>query len=456
MPLGRFFRGRQDEPTPDEPDTPDEAVEEEIGTADDEVPPEWEATADEVEVSWRRRAADSIPGGSSTGSKRPPALFGEGNEHGPTHFTRASGCRLVTPVEQTLIDCTMALGSVSIGYGDERIMRAAGTTAALGHIAGLPHTAEVELAERLCDRIPCAEQVRFLKTGSEAVSAAVRLARAATGRDLVVGCGYFGWHDWASRSAGVPEGVRQLYREVPFDDVPALEAACRAAGASLAAVVIEPVIERVPSLEWLQSARRLCDELGAVLVFDEVKTGFRFAVGGYQEVADVTPDLATFGKALANGFPLSAVVGRQEIMEIAGKTWISSTLAGEAMSLSAALAVLDTYEEEGHDVIGALRRVGAAMRDAVAAAVEASGIPGTTVLGPDPMWFVRFEDPAIERRFLEAAVAEGVLFKRGAYNYACLAHDEEETIIEIERAASSALVAVMDELDQEGRWAPPA
>lgn len=456
MPIGRFFRGRQDEPTPDEPEVPDESVVDEVALRDDEVPPEWEASAEDVELSWRQRAAESIPGGTSTGSKQPAALFGEGNAHGPTHFSRASGCRIVTPVEQTLIDCTMALGAVAIGYGEERIMRAAGTAAALGHVAGLPHTAEVELAERLCDRIPCAEQVRFLKTGADAVAAAVRLARAATGRDTVVGCGYFGWHDWASDAAGVPASVRQLYHSVPFDDVPALQAACRAAGRSLAAVVIEPVIERTPSLEWLQAARALCDELGAVLVFDEMKTGFRFAVGGYQDVSDVTPDLATFGKAMANGFPLSAVVGRQEIMEVAGKTWISSTLAGEAMSIAAALAVLDTYEEEGEDVIGTLARIGAAMRDAVSAAVRASGVPGATVSGPDPMWLVRFEDPMIERRFLEVAAAEGVLFKRGAYNYAALAHGDEETITGIERVASSALVTVVDELNEEGRWAPPA
>ena len=448
MPFGRLFRGRSPEPTPErEPDAlTDETVVEEGGDETD-VPPEWDATGEDIERSWRARASDVLPGGSSTGSKRPEALYGEGNESGPSHYTRAAGCRLTTPSDLTLIDCTMALGSVALGYGDERVLRAAIAAAAAGNVAGLPHTAEVELAERLCDLIPCAEQVRFLKSGADAMSAAVRLARTATGRSGVVGCGYFGWHDWSGTAAGVPDGVRRFFHAVPFDDVLALESACRGAGSDLAAIVIEPVIERLPSEAWIAAARSLCDELGAVLVFDELKTGFRLARGGYQELAGVKPDLAAFGKALANGFPLAAVVGKREVMEAASRTWISSTLAGESMSIAAALAVLDVYEGD-EDVCATLARVGGAIRSGVDAAVTASGIDGVTVAGLDPMWFMRFENPGVERRFLEEAAREGVLFKRGPYNYASLAHDEEDTVVEIERAASSALVAIVNAGDE--------
>ena len=449
MPFGRLFRGKPQQPAPDQP--PEESLEEgaevEEQGEEGDVPPEWDATGEDVDRSWRTRAHDVIPGGSSTGSKRPDAVYGDGNESGPTHYLRASGCRLTTPGEVTLIDCTMALGSVSLGYGDERILRAAIAAAANGNVAGLPHTAEVELAERLCDLIPCAEQVRFTKSGADAMSAAVRIARTATGRSTVVGCGYFGWHDWSSTSAGVPDGVRRGFRPVPFDDIAALESACRSAGSDLAAVVIEPVIERLPSAEWIASARGLCDQLGAVLVFDELKTGFRLARGGYQELAGVKPDLAAFGKAMANGFPLAAVVGVSGVMEAATRTWISSTLAGESMAIAAALAVVEAYEAE-EDICTSLGRIGGAMREGVVAAVRASGIEGVTVTGLDPMWLIRFDDPAIERRFLEEAVREGVLFKRGAYSYAALAHDEEETIVEIERAASSALVAIVNGRDE--------
>ena len=452
MPFGRLFRGKSEPAPKPESEQEDAAVEEQDvdGVADDageegDVPPEWDATGEDIERSWRARALGVIPGGTSTGSKRTDALYGDGNESGPSHFVRASGCRLTTPGELTLIDCTMALGSVAIGYGDDRIVRAAITAAANSNVAGLPHTAEVELAERLCDLIPCAEQVRFVKSGADAMSAAVRIARTATGRTRVVGCGYFGWHDWSGTSAGIPDAVRAAFTSVPFDDVAALESACRAAGKDLAAVVLEPVIERLPSTEWIAAARRLCDELGAVLVFDELKTGFRLSRGGYQELSDVKPDLAAFGKAMANGFPLAAVVGKHDVMEAAGRTWISSTLAGESMAIAAALAVVEIYEGED-DVCASLGRAGGAMKAAVDAAVKASGIPGVTVVGLDPMWLVRFDDPAVERRFLEEAVREGVLFKRGAYNYASLAHDEDETLIEIESAASSALVTVVDEL----------
>lgn len=449
MPFGRLFRGKQ-EPSPER--EPEEVIADETEAADEpgeegDVPPEWDETGEDIERSWRARAQGVLPGGSSTGSKRPDALYGEGNEVGPSHFARASGCRVTTPSELTFIDCTMALGSVALGYGDERVLRAAIAAAASGNVAGLPHTTEVELAERLCDLIPCAEQVRFLKSGADAMSAAVRIARTSTGRTHVIGSGYFGWHDWSSNSEGVPSGVRADFTSVPFDDVSALVAACRKSGRDLAAVVIEPVVERLPSTEWLAAARRQCDEVGAVLVFDELKTGFRLSRGGYQELSEVKPDLAAFGKAMANGFPLAAVVGRSDVMEAAGRTWISSTLAGESMAIAAALAVLEIYEGD-EDVCASLGRVGAAMRSAVETAVKASGIQGVTVAGIDPMWFVRFDDPSVERQFLEESVREGVLFKRGAYNYASLAHDEEETIVEIERAASSALVTIVNATDE--------
>lgn len=446
MPLGRFFRKREEHPSPDdkaeEPTVPDGQLDEDA--ADESLPPEFDEGAHAIEISWRDRASAVLPGGTSTGSKRPDALYGPGNEEGPTHYIRASGCHLVTPSETTLIDCSMALGSVAIGYGDERVVRAAIAAAANGNVSGLAHTIEVEVAERLCDVIPCAEQVRFLKSGAEAVAASVRIARTATGRSKVVGCGYFGWLDWSGTAKGIPAGARADFTAVPFDDIPALERACRAAGTDLAAVILEPVIERMPSPEWAAAARRLCDESGALLIFDEMKTGFRLARGGYQELSGVTPDLAAFGKAMANGFPVAAVVGHASAMEAATETWISTTLAGEAMSLAAVGAVLDWYEEE--DVCSGLARIGAQVRQAVANAAAASGLPGVAVEGIDPMWFLRFADAQVERRFFELAVREGVLFKRGPYNYASLAHGEEELIVEIERAASSAFVALADEL----------
>jgi glutamate-1-semialdehyde 2,1-aminomutase len=446
MPFRRLF-GRKDAPEAEAPEpTTDEVAEPDEETSDesiDDVVPEESESAAEIDARWRHRADDVIPGGASTGSKRAEVLYGDDEGVGPTHFIRASGCTVVTTSEATLIDCTMALGAVSLGYAEESVTQAVVAAAAGGNVAGLSHVAEVDLAERLCDLIPCGEKVRFLKSGGEAVTAAVRLARAATGRTRIVGCGYFGWQDAWSTGAGVPDAVASLLTRIPFDDVPALERACADAGANLAAILLEPVVERLPSPEWAVRARELASAAGAVLIFDEMKTGFRLATGGYQELAKVEPDLAVFGKALANGFPLAAVVGRAAIMDAARTTWISTTLAGEAVGIAAASAVLNRYEKD--DVCASLHAIGAELRGSFERAVEACGIEGVTVDGIDPMWLLRFDDAGVERRFIELAIEQGLLVKRGAYNFAALAHGEEETMIEIERAASSAFVELMEE-----------
>jgi glutamate-1-semialdehyde 2,1-aminomutase len=393
------------------------------------------------EEHWAARAGGRIPGGASTASKRPANLYGGDATHLPTHFVRAAGCHVYTVDGETLVDCTMALGSVALGYAEPELTRAVIETVAGGSISGLSSALEVETAELFCAVVPCAERVQFLKTGAEAVSAAVRIARTYTARDVVVGCGYFGWHDWSQRAAGVPVSTQSIYRDVPFDDIPALERAVSEAGGELAAIVIEPVIERLPSKEWVARARALADAAGAVLIFDEMKTGFRLATGGYQQYAEITPDLAAFGKALANGHALSAVCGREELMLAASKTWISSTLASEAGALAAARAVLSWHERV--DVCASLWKIGADMREVVSGAIRASGVTGVSIDGIDPMWFLRFTDPAVESAFLSAAVRNGVLFKRGAYNYAALAHDDD-AIAEIEAGASAALVELRE------------
>jgi glutamate-1-semialdehyde aminotransferase len=391
---------------------------------------------------WRSRAAAIIPGGASTGSKRPEALFGDRVGDLPTHFARARGCRVETAEGRELIDCTMALGAVAIGYGDDVVTQAVVEAAVNGTVCGLSPALEIDVAERLAELIPCAEQVRFLKTGAEGVAAAVRIARAHTGRSIVIASGYFGWLDWSSDAAGVPESVRADIVRVPFDDADALETAAKDIGDRLAAIVLEPVIERLPSPEWINSARHTCDQSGAVLIFDEIKTGFRLKPGGYQELAEVMPDLAVFGKALANGYPLSAVVGRESVMRAADDTWISSTLASETVALAAARAVIEWHGRA--EVCESLGDIGAEMRAAVDRAIAASRIEGVRTDGLDHMWLIRFDSPARETRFLELAAGAGVLFKRGAYDFPSLAHDDD-AIAEIESAASSALVQLREE-----------
>lgn len=388
------------------------------------------------------RAAAAIVGGASTGSKRVEALYGRSDPPGPTHFRAAHGCTVVAADGASYTDCTMALGSVALGYADPGVTRAVIDAVREGNVAGWSPLLEIEVAERLCDAIPCAERVRFLKTGAEATAAAVRIARTATGRSRIVGCGYFGWLDWASEAEGVPPAVRADYVGIPFDDVAALDRAVADAGDDLAAVILEPVIERLPSEAWIRRARELCDARGAVLIFDEIKTAFRLRTGGYQSAAGIVPDLAAIGKALANGFPLAAVVGRAAVMEAAAKTWISSTLASETTALAAASAVLDRHARE--DVCASLARTGAAMQGAVDRALRASGYRHASVAGIDCMWMIRFESDAAQSRFIELALEQSVIFKRGAYNFASLAHDDA-AIDAIERAASWAFGALARE-----------
>ena len=451
MPFRRFFeRGkRETEASPDTEasavvqDEDTETIDESSADVEIDESEEPESVPEEAPATpLRDRASAVIPMGASTGSKRPSALYGREDADAPTHFTRAFGCRVVDDLGDTYIDCTMALGTVALGYAEPGVTRAVMQAVGEGNVCGLSDTREVEIAERLCEAIPCAEMVQFLKTGAEAVAAAIRIARTYTNRDVVVGSGYFGWLDWSQDAAGVPAGVRKDFVSVPFDDIDALHQAATEAGSRLAAIVIEPVVEKLPSEQWIAKARRLCTELNAVLVFDEVKTGFRLRTGGYQELSGVTPDLAAFGKAMSNGYPLSAVVGHKSVMDAARKTWISSTLASEGTALAACGAVLDWHQQA--EVCESLWSIGKELRDAVAAAISASGLAGVTVDGIDPMWLIRFDDAARQTRFLELAARHGVLFKRGAYNYAALAHDDE-VVREVEAAASATCVDLRDE-----------
>jgi len=363
-----------------------------------------------------RRAWAVVAGFTSTGSKAPEAMFG--GPGGPTHLVSSSGARVRTADGLDLLDWTMALGAVALGYAHPKVVEAAERAVRDGAVGPLPHRLEVEVAERLCAAYPGAQQARFLKTGAEGVAAAVRIARVATGRDRVVHAGYSGWLDGPTIGAGVPAATAALWTTVPFDDVAALEAAVARGGAP-AAILLEPVVERAPSAAWLAASRRLADER-TVLIFDEIKTGFRLGQGGAAGRWGVTPDLAVLGKAIANGFPLAAVVGRADLMSAVRSTWISSTLATEFVALAAARAVLDVWAEA--DVAGHLAAVGGAVLEGLAPLAA----PGLEVCGLPEMWFLRFGDGERERRFLLECVKRGVLLKRGGYNFPSLSHERSD------------------------------
>lgn len=374
---------------------------------------------------WRTRAADVIPGGSSTGSKRPDALYGSRSHDAavPTHFERAEGCMLWAPDGRRFVDCTMALGAVGIGYADGAVTRAVQAAAAAGNVAGVPHRLEVEVAEKLVDLIPCAEQVRFLRTGAEATAAAVRLARTATGRTHIIASGYFGWLDWCSDAAGVPDAVRADITRVPFGDVPALEAAITQHASDLAGIIVEPFVHEVAPMAWLAAMRTACDRTGAVLIFDEIKTAFRIRTGGVQELLNVLPDVTTLGKAMANGYPLAAVVGRAAIMQRATDTWISSTAAAESTGLAAASAVFAWHDRV--DVPGRMAQAGGMLKEIIGAALIDAPWVGVHAVGHAAMWRLEAEVPEALDALVVAAARAGILLKRGAYQFGAIAHDQQ-------------------------------
>jgi glutamate-1-semialdehyde aminotransferase/spore coat polysaccharide biosynthesis protein SpsF (cytidylyltransferase family)/predicted dehydrogenase len=299
----------------------------------------------EKSKAWLGRAEKVIPGASQTFSKG-------SNQHvrgvAPVFLAKGKGCRVWDVDGNEYIDYIQGLLPNILGYANEEVNAAVAEQLGQGHSFSLPHPLEVELAERLTQLIPCAERVRFGKNGSDATSGAVRGARALTGRELIACCGYHGWQDWyigsTTRNAGVPHAVRALTHPFVYNDLGSLQKLLSDDKGEFAAVIIEPVNFWPPSAGFLEGVRDLAHEHGALLIFDEICSGFHFGLGGAQKKFGVTPDLACFGKAMGNGFPIACVVGRADLMKVFEDIFFSFTFGGEVASMAAAMKVLDVLE----------------------------------------------------------------------------------------------------------------
>jgi glutamate-1-semialdehyde 2,1-aminomutase len=366
---------------------------------------------------------DPVAGYTSTGSKRPEALFGGLDDRWvpPGRMVRAQGCRVWDAAGREYVDYIMGLGAVALGYGHADVARAAIEAVNAGVVGPLAPVLEEELAADLRRLMPWIEQVRFLKSGAEACAAAVRLARVATARDLVLGCGYHGWLDWCEGSTGVPASTRALFGELPFNDVDGTRRLLAQAADRLACVILEPIVVHEPSAEWLALVRSETERHGALLIVDEIKTVCRVAVGGGTQRYGLRPDLVVLGKAIANGFPLAAVGGRREVMAGVGRTWISSTLATELVSLAAARATLDVVQRE--DVPARLRGLGSRLLHGLELLAQHHPDRIAGVAGMPEMCFLQFPDETASRALARGAADRGVLFKRSAYNFVSAAHD---------------------------------
>src|SRR5450759_2996115 len=293
------------------------------------------------------RALRTIPLGTQTFSKSRTQY-----PHGvsPYFVTRGRGGHIWDVDGREYTDFIMSLCAVTLGYGDPDVDAAVRAQLDDGIIFSLPHPLELEVAEAVVDMVPCAEMVRFGKNGSDATSGAVRVARAFTGRDHVAACGYHGWQDWyigaTTRNLGVPQATRDLTHLFVYNDINSLAAIFREHPSDVACVIMEPMNLVEPEPGFLEEVAELARREGAVFVFDETITGFRYANGGAQEYFGVKPDLATFGKGMANGYPVSAVAGRADIMRLMEEVFFSFTFGGEALSLAAAKATMDKLRAE--------------------------------------------------------------------------------------------------------------
>jgi glutamate-1-semialdehyde 2,1-aminomutase len=336
-------------------------------------------------------------------------------------MVRSAGCRLWDDQGREYLDLGMALGAVALGYGHPAVTAAVERAARDGAVGSLAPVHEEALAERLVPWVPGGEAVRFLKTGAEAVAAAVRIARVVTARSVVFTCGYHGWLDWCQETPGVPDDVRALRETLRFGNVGDLVTALRE-HPDPAAIVVEPVVEAPPEPGWLGGLRATASQRGALLVFDEIKTGIRFGPGGAAGRFGVTPDLVVLGKALGNGFPIAAVVGPATLMAAAARTWISSTLATEYVALAAGLAVLETCERER--VPERLSEAGARLMRGCHAIQRAHPDVVTGVGGVAEFSYLKFANETVSARVAAAAARRGLLIRRGPYHFVSLAHDD--------------------------------
>ena len=299
---------------------------------------------------WLERAEKTIPLGSQTFSKSHTA-YPRGVS--PLFIKRGQGCQVWDADDNQYTDFVSGLLSVSLGYCCPEIDDVVIEQIKSGVTFSLPHSLEMEVAEKLVELIPCADMVRFGKNGSDATSAAIRLARAFTQKEHVAVCGYHGWQDWyigsTTRDLGVPDSTKSLTHTFIYNDILSLERIFieqlytqgkHQGKSKIAAVILEPMNTHFPHDNFLQKVKKLCTKYGAVLIFDETITGFRFSMGGAQALFNVVPDLATFGKGMANGYPISAVVGRRDIMMLMEDIFFSGTFGGETLSLAATKATL--------------------------------------------------------------------------------------------------------------------
>lgn len=385
----------------------------------------------QMTLELQQKAKHRIPGLTQLLSKRPD-MYSDGVW--PAYFSRAKGAAVWDLDGNEYLDMSLGgIGATVLGYADDEVDDAVMRVVRNGVASTLNCPEEVQLAETLCELHPWAEMARFSRSGGEIMTMAVRIARAATGRDVVAFCGYHGWHDWylaanlAQENAleghllpglpprGVPAALRGTAFPFHYNKLHELENIVKQHGSRLAAIVMEPLRSNRPEPGFLEGVRALADECGAVLVFDEVSSGFRYsAAGAHMTITDVRPDLAGFAKALGNGYAIAALIGRAGVMEAAQSTFISSTNWTERLGFAAALATLAKHRR--CNVGEHLVSIGREVQDGVNSLAAKHALPLHSG-GMEPMTHISFDANPAEAKalFIQLMLEDGILATNSFY-----------------------------------------
>jgi len=357
------------------------------------------------------RALKSIPLASQTFSK---SLTQYPRGVSPFFIEKGKGARVWDVDGNEYVDFVNALAAVTLGYCDKDIDGAVQEQMKSGVTFSLPHKLEMEVAEKLIQIIPCAEKVRFAKNGTDATSAAVRIARAYTGKEHIAVCGYHGWQDWyigsTTRDLGVPQSVKELTHKFEYNNIQSLEKIFQEQ--ELACVIMEPMNIEYPKDGFLKGVKELAHKNNALFILDETVTGFRYSLGGAQELFDVMPDLATFGKGMTNGYPLSAVVGSSEVMQKVEDIFFSGTFGGETLSLAAASSIIDKYKKK--QVIEHFSEVGTYLLEQLNQLIDNKGLSAIFWTSGHPSWsFLHIKEQEKYNTFEIKTFFLQEMFKRG-------------------------------------------
>lgn len=382
------------------------------------------------------RALKTIPLGTQTFSKSYLQYPGHAS---PLYVTHGKGGCVWDVDGNRYVDLVSGLLPVVLGYQDPDVNAAIQAQLQNGISFSLGTELEIQLAEKLVEIIPCAEMVRFGKNGSDATTAAIRLARAFTKRDRIAVCGYHGWHDWyigaTVRDYGIPKCVGALTHRFDYNNIDSLHQLFADHPGEFAAVIMEPMNVVEPKKDFLKQVKDAAHEAGALFILDEIITGFRYDLGGAQSYFNVTPDLATFGKAIANGMPLSVVVGRADIMSLLEYVFISGTFGGETLSMAAALAVIHKMQKE--PVIERLWETGKVLVDSVRDCIRSTGLENVFLFsGLSPWMILTVQDFNAQSReriktvFMREMLLQGVLIQSAHnVNYAHTQEDIDRVVV---------------------------